>query len=101
MTKYEIILYWSDEDDAFIAEVPELAGCAPDVLRSLTRAVPFRWEHSLRPLYSAAYLICDTGIIKLPVVAFPGSAARMRKVAKPSLAATTSRNIRPVFRSCA
>lgn len=30
MTKYEIILYWSDEDDAFIAEVPELAGCAAD-----------------------------------------------------------------------
>ena len=30
MTKYEIILYWSSEDDAFIAEVPELAGCAPD-----------------------------------------------------------------------
>ena len=30
MTKYEIILYWCSEDDAFIAEVPELAGCAPD-----------------------------------------------------------------------
>jgi predicted RNase H-like HicB family nuclease len=30
MTKYEIILYWSSEDDAFIAEVPELAGCAAD-----------------------------------------------------------------------
>jgi len=30
MTKYEIILYWSCEDDAFIAEVPELAGCAAD-----------------------------------------------------------------------
>ena len=30
MTKYEIILYWSDEDQAFIAEVPELAGCAAD-----------------------------------------------------------------------
>ena len=30
MTKYEIILYWSDEDAAFIAEVPELAGCAAD-----------------------------------------------------------------------
>ena len=27
MTKYEIILYWSNEDQAFIAEVPELAGC--------------------------------------------------------------------------
>ncbi len=30
MTKYEIILYWSEEDGAFIAEVPELAGCAAD-----------------------------------------------------------------------
>ena len=30
MTKYEIILYWSEDDQAFIAEVPELAGCAAD-----------------------------------------------------------------------
>jgi predicted RNase H-like HicB family nuclease len=30
MSKYEIILYWSDEDKAFIAEVPELPGCAAD-----------------------------------------------------------------------
>jgi predicted RNase H-like HicB family nuclease len=30
MSKYEIILYWSDEDGAFIAEVPELPGCAAD-----------------------------------------------------------------------
>ena len=28
--KYEVILYWSEEDTAFIAEVPELAGCAAD-----------------------------------------------------------------------
>ena len=28
--QYEIILYWSKEDDAFIAEVPELPGCAAD-----------------------------------------------------------------------
>ena len=27
MNKYEIIIYWSDEDQSFIAEVPELAGC--------------------------------------------------------------------------
>ena len=27
MHKYEIILYWSNEDQAFIAEVPELPGC--------------------------------------------------------------------------
>jgi predicted RNase H-like HicB family nuclease len=30
MTKCEIIPYWSDEDQSFIAEVPELAGCAAD-----------------------------------------------------------------------
>lgn len=28
--RYEIIIYWSDEDQAFIAEVPELAGCIAD-----------------------------------------------------------------------
>ena len=27
MHKYEIILYWSNVDNAFVAEVPELAGC--------------------------------------------------------------------------
>ena len=27
MYKYEIIIYWSNEDEAFIAEVPELPGC--------------------------------------------------------------------------
>ncbi len=30
MTKYEIIIYWSNDDDAFIAEVPELPGCMAD-----------------------------------------------------------------------
>ena len=30
MTKHEIVLYWSNEDEAFIAEVPELPGCAAD-----------------------------------------------------------------------
>ena len=28
--RYEIILYWSNEDQAYIAEVPELPGCAAD-----------------------------------------------------------------------
>jgi len=29
-SKYEIIIFWSEEDAAFIAEVPELAGCMAD-----------------------------------------------------------------------
>ena len=30
MLKYETIIYWSGEDNAFIAEFPELPGCAAD-----------------------------------------------------------------------
>jgi predicted RNase H-like HicB family nuclease len=30
INKYEIIIYWSQEDMSFIAEVPELPGCAAD-----------------------------------------------------------------------
>lgn len=28
--KYEIIIYWSKEDESYLAEVPELSGCAAD-----------------------------------------------------------------------
>ena len=27
MNKYEIIIFWSNEDDAYVADVPELPGC--------------------------------------------------------------------------
>ena len=30
MFKYELVVYWSQEDEAFIVEVPELAGCMAD-----------------------------------------------------------------------
>jgi len=29
-SKYEMIIYWSEQDQAFIAEVPELPGCMAD-----------------------------------------------------------------------
>jgi predicted RNase H-like HicB family nuclease len=30
MPKYEVIIYWSAADSSFVAEVPELSGCAAD-----------------------------------------------------------------------
>lgn len=30
MSKYELVIYWSKEDDAFVVEVPELPGCMAD-----------------------------------------------------------------------
>lgn len=41
MYKYEIILYWRTEDDAYIAEIPELPGCMADgstMVEALTNA---------------------------------------------------------------
>ncbi len=45
MFKYEIIIYWSKEDEAYIAEVPELPGCMADgasykeVLENITQII--------------------------------------------------------------
>jgi predicted RNase H-like HicB family nuclease len=30
MIRYEVIIYWSEEDKAFVADVPELPGCMAD-----------------------------------------------------------------------
>jgi len=30
MSKYEVIIYWSEEDNAYVAEIPELPGCMAD-----------------------------------------------------------------------
>jgi predicted RNase H-like HicB family nuclease len=38
MSKYEIIVYWSEYDNAYLAEVPELAGCMADG-KSYTEAI--------------------------------------------------------------
>jgi len=45
MYKYEVVMYWSGEDDAFVAEVPELPGCMAhgstqeDALKNINEAV--------------------------------------------------------------
>ena len=51
MHAYEIILYWSDEDEAFVAEVPELLGC---VAHGPTQ------EEALRNAKEATQLWIDT-----------------------------------------
>jgi predicted RNase H-like HicB family nuclease len=42
--KYEIVIYWSQEDNAFIAEVPELPGCMADgeTYRQVNGLIPQR-----------------------------------------------------------
>lgn len=53
--KYEIILYWSADDNAYIAEVPELAGCmadgatAKDALHNVEQIV-VEWIETARSL---------------------------------------------------
>jgi predicted RNase H-like HicB family nuclease len=53
--KYEIILYWSDQDQAIIAEVPELASCAADgatyqeAITNVERVIE-EWIHTAREL---------------------------------------------------
>ena len=38
LNKYEVIIYWSNDDNSFIAEVPELPGCMADGV-SYTEAI--------------------------------------------------------------
>ena len=52
MHKYEIILYWSCKDEAFIAEVPELPGCSAHgddqeaALRNINEAITYWIERA-------------------------------------------------------
>src|ERR1035437_10192378 len=56
MTKYEIILYWSEEDQAFIAEVPELPGCAADGSTRQEALAEAEWDdHYGAPLIPRTY----------------------------------------------
>jgi hypothetical protein len=52
MYKYEIIIYWTDEDCAYVAEVPELPGCMPTAAhttrRWITQRMPLNYG-STRP----------------------------------------------------
>ena len=48
MHKYEVIIYWSNEDDSFVAEVPELPGCRA---HGDTQAAACRWVEQVIDLW--------------------------------------------------
>jgi hypothetical protein len=59
MPKYEVIIHWSDEDQAFIAEVPELPDCAADRRISRLLSMPkqsFRSGSKLRSNWAGQFL---------------------------------------------
>jgi predicted RNase H-like HicB family nuclease len=53
LNRYELIIFWSDEDEAFVADVPELPGCVAhgasheDALRNAKEAIQL-WIDSAR-----------------------------------------------------
>lgn len=53
MQKYEIVIYWDNEDKIFVAEVPELAGCSAhgktqiDAVKNINEAVEL-WLETAR-----------------------------------------------------
>jgi len=55
MFKYEIIIYWSKEDEKYIAEVPELPGCMADgssdkeILKNITQIIE-EWIETAKEL---------------------------------------------------
>jgi len=55
MFKYEIIIYWSQEDETYIVEVPELPGCMADgesyreVLENITKIIE-EWIETAKEL---------------------------------------------------
>ncbi|MCY3885079.1 MAG: type II toxin-antitoxin system HicB family antitoxin [Gammaproteobacteria bacterium] len=52
MYKYEIIIYWSNDDQVFVAEVPELSGCVAygtdqeSALKNIKDAIEFRIDRA-------------------------------------------------------
>ena len=53
--KYEIIIFWSDEDGAYLADVPELPGCTAhgetreDALKNAETAAQLSTSHNVNP----------------------------------------------------
>jgi predicted RNase H-like HicB family nuclease len=69
MDNYKVVIWWSDEDGAFVAEMPELPGCMAD---GKTR------EEALAAIQEVAALWIDTAKLdgrEIPAATGPGHAA--------------------------
>ena len=75
INKYEIIIYWSDEDQAFIADVPELPGCMAhgntyeSALSNITSAMDL-WLDTTKKFDALSVSQAGTIRYKSPYVAF-------------------------------
>jgi predicted RNase H-like HicB family nuclease len=66
--KYEMIIYWSEEDQAYIAEVPELPGCIADgssYLEAVKNAEPVigEWIETAKKLGRCIPEFIEIGVI--------------------------------------
>lgn len=79
MLRYEIILHWSQEDRAFIAEVPELPGCAADgeTYQEALQNVEVIMQEWIETAQEPGYQI-NNGIEKRPHTDFSGTTSRFR-----------------------
>jgi len=61
MHKYEVIIYWSEENNAYIAEVPELPGCMADgaTYEEALKNVKVIIDDLIRCIDNAHYLVYD------------------------------------------
>jgi predicted RNase H-like HicB family nuclease len=63
MIKYEVVIYWSDEDQAFLAEAPEIPGCMADgktyqeALSNMVSTLQFMNQKKRSPNQESAFLI--------------------------------------------
>jgi len=61
MHRYEVIIYWSEENNAYIAEVPELPGCMADgaTYEEALKNVKVIIDDLIRCIDNAHYLVYD------------------------------------------
>ena len=98
MCKYELVMWWSEDDNAYLIEVPELPGCMADgatyeealanvatILEGHRKDIPFALLYLLEPQGGIARLVAFTGVETAPEMAPPSSMRSGRSWILPGL----------------